>query len=327
MKKIFLLFFFATAGIYAQADKLKFSAKVENRNSDTLTIQSRTFKKVMVGNNGVFNDAFDVPPGFYQLFDGAEVATVYLKNGFDLSMALNAKMFDESISYKGAGAKENNFIAKRFMDTENLEAGLAKAADEAAVVKLVNETMQKWETALADKDLDENFRTLMTAKIKGEKAQIMATALQTAKTSKMPGKPSPVFAYENAKGGTTKLADLKGKYIYIDVWATWCGPCRQEIPFLQRVEEKYKGKNIAFVSISVDVAKDHDKWAKMVADKALGGIQLFADSDWKSEFIKAYGINSIPRFILIDPKGNVVDADAKRPSDPALQQQLDTLLK
>ncbi|GAW90641.1 hypothetical protein FPS14_contig00079-0007 [Flavobacterium psychrophilum] len=53
---------------------------------------------------------------------------------------------------------------------------------------------------------------------------------------------APTFNYANHKGGTTKLEDFKGKYIYIDVWATWCGPCRGEIPFLQKIEEKYHEK-------------------------------------------------------------------------------------
>jgi thiol-disulfide isomerase/thioredoxin len=120
---------------------------------------------------------------------------------------------------------------------------------------------------------------------------------------------------------------MKGKYVYIDVWATWCGPCRAEIPYLKKAEEKYHGKNIEFVSISVDTDKDHDKWKNFVTEKALGGIQLFADKNWNSDFIKAFGINSIPRFILIDPNGVVVDADAKRPSNPKLIEQLDGLLK
>jgi len=100
-----------------------------------------------------------------------------------------------------------------------------------------------------------------------------------------------------------------------------------EIPHLQKVEEKYQGKKIEFVSISVDKKKDLEKWKKMVSEKSMGGIQLFADKDWDSDFIKAYGINSIPRFIIIGPDGKIVDADAKRPSDPELQVQLDELLK
>ena len=93
------------------------------------------------------------------------------------------------------------------------------------------------------------------------------------------------------------------------------------------MEEKYHGKNIEFVSISVDVDKDHEKWKKFVTEKQLGGIQLFADKNWNSDFIKAFGIDSIPRFLLIDPNGKVIKADAARPSSPQLTELLDSLLK
>ncbi len=140
------------------------------------------------------------------------------------------------------------------------------------------------------------------------------------------GNPSPTFVnYENHKGGTTSLADLKGKYVYVDVWATWCGPCKAEIPSLKKVEKEYHGKNIAFVSTSVDVANAHQKWVDMVNKEELGGIQLIADKDWKSQFVVDYGINGIPRFILIDPVGNIVSADAPRPSDPKLKELFDSL--
>lgn len=132
------------------------------------------------------------------------------------------------------------------------------------------------------------------------------------------GKPSPTFDYENHKGGKTSLESLKGKYVYVDVWATWCGPCRKEIPSLKKVEEQFHDKNIEFVSISIDALKDHEKWDKFVAEKQLAGTQLFADSDWNSKFVKEYAIDGIPRFILIDPNGNIISADAPRPSDPKL---------
>ena len=96
---------------------------------------------------------------------------------------------------------------------------------------------------------------------------------------------------------------------------------------MKKVEETFHGKNIEFVSISIDTKKDYEKWKKFVVTKELGGIQLFADNDWNSEFVKAYGISGIPRFILIDPKGNIVDANAERPSSPALTTQLENLLK
>lgn len=139
------------------------------------------------------------------------------------------------------------------------------------------------------------------------------------------GKPSPKFIdYENYKGGTTSLDDLKGKYVYIDVWATWCGPCKREIPYLKEVEKKFHNSNIEFVSVSIDKLTDRNKWKSMVADKQLGGMQLMADNDWNSAFVKGYQIQGIPRFILIDPQGNIVDPNAPRPSDPALETLLNS---
>jgi thiol-disulfide isomerase/thioredoxin len=141
------------------------------------------------------------------------------------------------------------------------------------------------------------------------------------------GQPSPTFSYENFKGGETALNDLKGTYVYIDVWATWCGPCIGEIPYLKELEHKYEGENIEFVSISVDTKDDYQKWRKMVTKKELGGTQLMANNAFSSTFIDEYAINAIPRFIIIDPEGNIVNADATRPSNFAIESKLDALLK
>ena len=133
------------------------------------------------------------------------------------------------------------------------------------------------------------------------------------------GQPSPkFFNYENHAGGTMSFDDLKGKYVYIDVWATWCGPCKAEIPYLKELHTKYKNKNLHIVSISIDRAADHEKWQKMVTEEQLTGIQLFADKDWNSQFVTDYLIKGIPRFILVDPNGIIVSPNAPRPSDPAL---------
>lgn len=152
------------------------------------------------------------------------------------------------------------------------------------------------------------------------------TALYQKMVLLQKGNPSPSFVdYENHAGGTSSLKDLLGKYVYIDVWATWCGPCIREIPALKEIEAVFHNKNIHFVSISVDRENDHETWIKMVKDKELSGIQLFADQAWESDFIRAYEINSIPRFILIDPSGKIIDADAARPSSPKLLELLNEL--
>jgi len=140
------------------------------------------------------------------------------------------------------------------------------------------------------------------------------------------GEPSPTFEnYENFAGGTTSLSDLKGKYVYVDVWATWCGPCKREIPSLKEMEKKYHEKNIAFISMSIDRKVDYDKWRNMVEEESLSGIQLFAPNDWSSDFVTKYSILGIPRFILIDKEGNIVNSNAPRPSQLELTSLFDSL--
>lgn len=140
------------------------------------------------------------------------------------------------------------------------------------------------------------------------------------------GKPAPNFIYKDVNGKEVSLKDLKGKYVYIDIWATWCGPCKAEIPALNKIEEEFEGKNIHFVSISVDKLANYNLWKSYVINNKLKGIQLMVDKDFKSEFIESFNISFIPRFILIDPDGNIEDSNAKRPSDPALIKQLTQLL-
>lgn len=130
---------------------------------------------------------------------------------------------------------------------------------------------------------------------------------------------SPKFVdYENHAGGETSLDDLKGDYVYLDIWATWCAPCLNEIPALKRLMEEYEDRDIKFVSISIDQRKDYEKWKQMVIEKDLKGVQLIADNAWQSDFIQDYQIQAIPRFILLDPNGNIITNRAPYPSDENL---------
>ena len=181
---------------------------------------------------------------------------------------------------------------------------------------------------MSDKGFDETFIAVEDAEFEDMyKSYKSYHSEKLAMLAALPeGTPSPKFEdYENFKGGVTSIDDLKGKYVYFDIWATWCGPCKAEIPYLKEVEEKFHGKNIEFVSISIDKIKDHEKWKKMIVEKALGGTQLFADNDWNSKFITEYLIKGIPRFILVDPEGNIVSADAPRPSNPKLVEMFEAL--
>ncbi len=331
MKKIvFVLFAIIMANTGFAQEMVAFHADIANRNGDAIFIKTpagKILKEIKADDKGIFTSSFSVETGLYLLFDGSEYTIVFLKNGFDLSLKMDAKNFDESITYTGKGEKENNYLAQKSLLNEKYESRMGDIKDEKSFATLISSFKKEFKDKLSVGGFDADFVKEANKLVESESKNMQAQFDVVLKMVKINGSVAPTFNYENFAGDKTKLEDLRGKYVYIDVWATWCGPCRGEIPSLAKVEEKYKGKNIAFVSISVDEDKDHDKWKKFVSDKQLGGIQLFADKNWNSEFITAFGINSIPRFILIDPKGIVVNADAPRPSEPILQEKLDSLLK
>lgn len=160
---------------------------------------------------------------------------------------------------------------------------------------------------------------VLTKEQKLRNEQIMSPLL-TYKT----GEASLNFSYPDQTGKMVSMNDLKGKVVLIDVWATWCGPCKGEIPYLKKLEEEMKGKNVEFVSISVDEAKDKDKWLKMIETDQLGGTQLFA-SGW-SDIAKYYKIKGIPRFMVFDKAGKIITVDSPRPSAPELKDLLEKTL-
>lgn len=327
--KTFLFAVVAGAFSLTASAQVKFSAIIANKPTDTIYIKSRGFSQMIIADKkGNFNSTFKVTDGMFKLEVDEQYADLYLTNTTDLQVALDYKDFDNTIKYKGKGANENTFLA----------AETLKQADQTALEPLMkaenlealNTEVAKYKESIFDampKDLDAGFVTKYKSDFENGMKGMIQYLSSGFELKKLNGTDSPKFKYENHKGGFTSLEDLKGKYVYIDVWATWCGPCRQEIPFLQKTEEAYHGKNIEFVSISVDVMKDHDKWAKFVTEKNLGGIQLLADKDWKSDFVQGYKINGIPRFILISPEGKIVNADAPRPSSPELVTLLDSLVK
>jgi thiol-disulfide isomerase/thioredoxin len=135
------------------------------------------------------------------------------------------------------------------------------------------------------------------------------------------GLEAPDFTYEDINGKSVSLSGLKGKVVYIDVWATWCGPCLAELPALEKLQSTFaQNKHMVFVSVSID--KNKDAWRKMVSDKKLKGIQLLANGDWNSQIVNDYLIKGIPRFIIIGKDGKILNANSLRPSNSQLVKLL-----
>lgn len=181
---------------------------------------------------------------------------------------------------------------------------------------LVLENLAKYKDYNSYKAITDQFGQYLLTKTQKEKDNALVSPLLTYK----PGTDGLQFSFPDKDGKQVSFASLKGKVVVIDVWATWCGPCRAEFPYLKQLEKDIEGMPIQIVSISTDAEKDKEKWLKMIKDENLGGIQLFASV--QNELSKYYKINSIPRFLVFDKNGKIVSVDAPRPSDKKLKELL-----
>lgn len=126
------------------------------------------------------------------------------------------------------------------------------------------------------------------------------------------GAMAPAIYGNTFSGDEFNLKDYRGQYVYIFTWATWCGPCKVELPFYERMIEDYQDENIMFVGISVD--KDKKKWTESFFYDNYPGLQVIVPGDWKSPFVRDYNMTSIPQFILINPDGEIEELNAERPT-------------
>jgi peroxiredoxin len=136
------------------------------------------------------------------------------------------------------------------------------------------------------------------------------------------GTEAPDFMQQDQDGKDVKLSSFKGKYVLVDFWASWCGPCRQENPNVVNAFNNYKDKNFTVLGVSLDRARD--PWLKAIKDDNLNWTQVSDLKFWSNAVAVQYKIQSIPQNFLIDPKGVII---AKNLRGPDLLAKLAELLK
>jgi thiol-disulfide isomerase/thioredoxin len=340
MKKLAVLFI--TVLILASCKKehskeyVTISGKIENSTDSIITILGTKgfLKRIKMSADGSFKDTLKVSEADIYTFQTSNKKRVpiYLNNGFDISLEGDIEELLTAFKISGKGAVNSELILAQINLSKKIgNPSTIIALEEDAFKKKMRLLKHNYDSVLFSyKDLDSN---LLAISNKQNKQMLAYFENAYAKNRGMEtGEISPKFEdYIDVKGGAKSLDFFKGKYVYIDVWATWCGPCIREIPSLQKLEKEFHNNNIEFVSISTDGARRsggsweaaEKKWRDFVKARQMTGVQLWSGKDFS--FQQAYQINGIPRFILIDPNGKIVSANAPRPSDPNLKELFKSL--
>ena len=146
--------------------------------------------------------------------------------------------------------------------------------------------------------IDEKYRETFPGKA-------FAQRIEAAKTIGI-GKKAPGFTQNDPDGNPVSLSDFLGKYVLLDFWASWCGPCRQENPNLVKAYAAYKDKGFEILGVSLDNKDGKEAWVKAIEKDGLTWTQVSDLNSWNNEVARSYGVRAVPQSYLIDLQGVIV---------------------
>ncbi len=256
----------------------------------------------------------------YYTVSGSKATTdlkEFIRQYSDKTLAVN-NSFESLDSMKQLGASDSSVISgtqKKNSDLTSLNKFLQDFIDRSTHPALslfaLGWSSRSFPQAEFEKSLDDVVRkfpdhnTLKTLKSTYDlqKQQLAEQEKKQVQSSRI-GKPAPDLNMPDADGKAVSITSFRGKYLLVDFWASWCGPCRQENPNVVKAFNRYKDKNFTILGVSLD--KEKDPWLKAVKDDQLDWTQMSDLKYWDSKAVEVYRFEGIPYNVLIDPKGNVI---------------------
>jgi len=238
------------------------------------------------------------------------------------------KLNDEAKAAPEATQKSPEFIAKmqsRFKVLQGKQHDMLKdfasthphSYESLMVLNLMNrQGTNPLETDALFNNIDESLRDT-------EVGKLIKKSIDDAKLTAI-GAVAPDFTQADADGKPVKLSSFRGKYVLIDFWASWCGPCRAENPNVVKAYSKYKTKNFTILGVSLDRPGEKDAWQNAVKRDGLVWTQVSDLKFWQNEAAALYKVQSIPANFLLDPDGKIIAKDLRGED---LEHKLEELFK
>ena len=237
--------------------------------------------------------------------------------------ALNKNGSQDSVSVNRLQAayrtQLNNLtgIITGFIKSSNNPAAICFALDKARIA-IAPEAL----IALVENASKQFPRHTGIAAFKSQLTQAMQNQQDNKETVALLNEPAPDLTMDDVNGKKVSISDFKGKYLLVDFWASWCGPCRQENPNVVAAYNKFKNKNFTILGVSLD--EDKQAWIDAIKHDNLSWTQMSDLQQFNSAAVPAYHFDGIPFNVLIDPNGKII-AESLR--GPMLEQKLNEVLQ
>ncbi len=264
--------------------------------------------------------------GQLYLFTGEEqkpIGEIYLASNSAINMSFNPEHPVMSLLFSGDFSEVNNYLTARAKSEYNLSQLAKEGGDSSELQNAISTAKKSLGPNQNSEEIPDSIYFYVNTNFDSFSDILRKKHLKYQYKRSLIGQEGINFTFLDPENQKFAFNQLLGKYVYIDVWATWCVPCKKEYPFLKELEETFHDKtNLAIISLSID--SDKGKWMNYLEEQKMDGIHLYTGNT--SDFIQFYDIGAIPRFILIDPLGKVVNSDEIRPSNPNLYPFLDKLI-